>query len=358
MYSLEVEEPVLVDQSTLNDLEAIWSGNRRDFQVHHNPQEIFQVLFTVSAYVEADWSLTNELCYVAISESAMKLLYKKLNVSSSDRKKRRIMDRYWRLQVQPSSKMADLFASFRKVSTTRALSACLYRTSLQPKFENASTYDIRIRGSDGEVICGMGGDQKIRSRAITGFLYRHHTIGHNEPTAPFIHTSQRVEDLRSLRGEHVKSNPWGTHSISPGDGAIAAYSDNEFGNVLPETARCCMYIFHRKQTAILFLKLVLGRITFRYCFVTERLRLSSAKSICWNATYMRSRKRGPKRVAKLLFYLEATIFQNDNEESEKASDEGNDREDGTDDSDEDDSDEDDSDERKEAADDTRLDDAE
>lgn len=85
MSSFQVEEPVLVDQSTLNNIEANWPGNRRDFQVQNNPQEIFQVLFTVSTYVEADWSLTRELCYVAVSQSAMKPLHERLQVGSDDR---------------------------------------------------------------------------------------------------------------------------------------------------------------------------------------------------------------------------------------------------------------------------------
>jgi len=86
---LKVEEPVMVEQSTLSDIEAKWTGNRREFQVHDNPQEIFQVLFTISAYVESDWSLTRELCYLAISESAKKMLYERVGVDAKNQKKRK-----------------------------------------------------------------------------------------------------------------------------------------------------------------------------------------------------------------------------------------------------------------------------
>jgi len=60
---LEVEEPVRVQQSTLNDIETKWTGNRRKFQKTDIPQEIFHVLFTVSAYVESDWLFNFKSCY-------------------------------------------------------------------------------------------------------------------------------------------------------------------------------------------------------------------------------------------------------------------------------------------------------
>jgi len=191
-------------------------------------------------------------------------------------------------------------------------------------------YDTLISGSDGNVICAMDPAPKPRSRDVAWFLYRHHRIGRNEPSAPFLRTSQRVENLRSLQGERMKSNPWTTYNISRSEKAIAAYSTNRYRNVVPETAVCCIYILDRMQITSLVEDLASGRTTFQYCFVTQRLSPSSGKSIDWNVSYNTTRGNGLKKVDKLLEFLTATIFQDDEEESGEASDEGNNTEDWTD----------------------------
>jgi hypothetical protein len=73
-----------------------------------------------------------------------------------------------------------------------------------------------------------------------------------------------------------------------------------------------------------------GRITFQYCYVTQRLSPSFGKSIDWNVAHNITRRKGLKRAYKLVIFLADTIFQDDDEESGEASDEGNNAEDWTD----------------------------
>lgn len=326
----EKEEPVLVEQSTLDDLEANWSGNVRRLQVHDNPQEIFQVIFTVSAYIDSDWSLTRELCYVAISKSAKKLLNDGLLACPNGGRKGYLKDDVWmKLKVQPSRKVADALAPFLKSSAIATLAGCLYRSSVRLIFTKTETYDSHVIGSDGEIICAKVLADKPRSRDVAWLLYRLHRIGRNEPFVPFLRTSQTVDDLRSLKGGLMRSNPWTTYNLSPSN-AIPAYSTNKYGNILPGAAVCCIYILDRENITSLLEDVGSRRETLQYSIVTERLSPTFGRSINWNVTLEKTMGEGLRRAKTLLDHFTDTIFQDEEEESCEASSEGNNMEDLTD----------------------------
>ena len=317
----EVETPLMVEQWTLYDVEAVWSGNRRDFQVHDNPQENLQVIFTVSAYVESDWSLTRELCYLAISESAKKRLHDQLSTRPMEKRKGYMMDRAdMNLPITPSSTVAEIFMHFLEAPATATLAACPYRCSLQPSFEDLDDSDMIVLGRDGDRICKMNPSSQPRSRDVAWDIYLLHRVGRNVSSISFLRTSQRIDRVENPQTRRPRSNPWTTYSIVPTEKAVAVYSKNANEVSIPERARCCIYIFDRMQVSRLVKDLRLRRLSFRYCYVTERL--ATAKAIDWNVSRDISRGKYLRKAEGLVDHLTGTLFEDESDESEEDSDEG------------------------------------
>jgi len=323
--SFEIEESVLVEQSTLYDLEANWSGHRRDFRNQYNPQEELRVIFTVSAYIDSEWNLVRELCYVAISQSAMKRLHEKLSVTADTKQMGDIIDSEWaELKSQRSSKIAKLFASYLKASPIQTFAGCLYRSSLQPIFKYKKNSDISIRWKKGKFICRMDNAPQGRSRYVAWFLYRSHKIGRNEPSTPFLQTSQRVQSLELLQGDDERLNPWTTSSLPSSEEAIPTYSTNKFGKVVPETARCCIYILNRKRFDGIIEELASGRV-FSHCVLIQRLSPKSGRPITWNVENQWNAGRVMKKVSRLVDYVASMMFRDDSdEESDTEAEDGSD----------------------------------
>lgn len=319
---LKEEEPVFVEQSTLHDIEQNWTGNSRNHQVHDNPADIFQVLFTVSAYVEPDWSLTRELCVLAISESAKKLLYEKIGTVTEENGKGYMRERAkLGLSVRSSKTISRIFTPYLNSPVRETLPACLYSTSLQPKFKphlkRLEQYDIlHKRKKSGKIICAMDSSTGKRSRDIVSFLYRLHRIGSNDTLISFLRVSQRLNDHLTSESTPSTMNPWGTYRLGGSEKAILAYADplRGFSKKVAEQARYCIFFLDFIQVDDVVRDLARGSTQFAFCNITQKISPTSTKRIDWNSSNRIKHGEHLKNATKLLDYLTETLLRKDSDD--------------------------------------------
>jgi hypothetical protein len=338
---LKEEEPVLIEQSTLYDIEEKWTGNRRDHRVPHNPLAFFQVLFTISAYVESDWSLTRELCVVAISESAKELLHEKVRKSAEEVRQGYMRKREeLRLSTWGANTVSKIFKPYVECPARQMLLACLYRTSLQPirtsRLKDLDQYDIIHKWKkSGKIICAMDSSAGTRSRDLVRFIYRGHRVGNNDVSMSYLWVSQKSNNKLSSRVKPFQMNPWGTYRLGASEKAVLVYSEPlDHSAVVPEQARYCIYILNMSQVSNLVREIGTRSIHFTGCNITQRISpTTKSQHIFWNSSNRVERGEKLKNASKLVNYLKETLLNDDDDADDDTDGDANGEADGDADSD-------------------------
>ncbi|RFU26992.1 hypothetical protein B7463_g9352, partial [Scytalidium lignicola] len=328
---LETEEPLFMDYSTLYDMEHAWTGvNRNNRDQTDAPdffhEGVFHVLVTFSAYVTSEWELTRELCYLAISEPAKDLLFRKT------REVRRRSSRGFTCplyedvgNIRPEA-IAEYTKQLLGATAQQTLTACLYCSSFCPSVQRISEDDSDIDlppalYEDAGVRYSLEPRPKKASRDIVWSLYRKHRVGRNEPGIAFLNVSKRLDELNIPTSKgRGRSSPWPSYNKAPGELAVLAVAQSKLavlvsapsidGPSLANITENCIFVMDRvKVTQLLPLLRAQGR-RFHYRFAITRLCAKFAPEVSWNNTHS-IRKGGSSQIGEdILAYVEQALTMN------------------------------------------------
>ncbi|KAH8805457.1 hypothetical protein F5884DRAFT_885825 [Xylogone sp. PMI_703] len=276
---------------------------------------IFHVLVTFSAFVTSEWELTRELCYLAISEPAKDLLFKKTHGLRRRSSRRFTCPQYEDVgNIRPEA-IAEYTKRLLGATAQQTLAACLYCISLCPSVRRISEDDsdtASYRPSTLYEDAGLRYSLEPRpnraSRDTVWSLYRKHQIGRNEPEVAFLNVSKRLDELRiSTSKTRGRSSPWSSYNIAPGELAVLASAPPIKGSLLANVAENCIFVIDRvKTTQLLPLLRAQGR-RFNYRYLTARLSAKFPPEVSWNSTHS-IRKRGSSEIGDdILAYVEQAL---------------------------------------------------
>jgi hypothetical protein len=236
------KDALIVTSDTLDELEYMWTGHRRETDLYGSGGDRFCAVFTATAYFSPDWEQVLELSFVAIAEDAFNELKSQADLLRGGAlyfSEMPAVDQHHLTGVFRFVRQGSLRSNLQAAATRSCLSTQIAREKDHPNEYFLVAAEMFDKGIRYRMDVALLPDRDAKGREMAVWFYNRYKIGKREPQESFIRFSCMHED-RTPDSETISI--WPTDKIHIGNEATAVLLCAKSSYNYQRPPHLCLYL--------------------------------------------------------------------------------------------------------------------